>query len=89
MRTGKIDYRAHNGHGQFRTGDPIVSLQKSNPGLRVNPYYFRAGESAAFNVTKPPFDDIRVRHAIQMALDLETIVNTYFKGRASGDLRGK
>ena len=80
MRTGQIDYLAHNGHGQFSTVDPIDSLQRTNPELRVNAYYFRGGEGAAFNLTKPPFDDIRVRHAIQMAVDLETINNTYYKG---------
>ena len=80
MRTGQIDYLGHNSDGYFQTVDPIDSLQRSNPELRVNPYYFRAGESAAFNVTKPPFDDIRVRHAIQMAVDLETINTTYYKG---------
>ena len=80
MRTGQIDYLAHNGHGQFSTVDPIDSLQRTNPELRVNAYYFRGGEGAAFNLTKPPFDDIRVRHAIQMAVDLDTINNTYYKG---------
>ena len=80
MRTGKIDYLAHNGHGPFFTVDPIESLQRTNPELRVNAYYFRGGESAAFNVTQPPFDDIRVRHAIQMAIDLETINTTYYQG---------
>ena len=80
MRTGKIDYLAHNGHGQFYTVDPIDSLQRTNPELRVNAYYFRGGESAGFNVTQPPFDDIRVRQAIQMAIDLETINTTYYQG---------
>ena len=80
MRTGKIDYLAHNGHGQFFTVDAVESLQRTNPELRVNAYYFRAGESAGFNVTEPPFDDIRVRHAIQMAIDLETINTTYYQG---------
>ena len=80
MRTGKIDYLAHNGHGQVFTVDAVESLQRTNPELRVNAYYFRAGESAGFNVTMPPFDDIRVRHAIQMAIDLDTIKHDLLQG---------
>ena len=33
-------------------------------------------------VGRPPFNDIRVRQAMQMALDRETIAKTYFKGYA-------
>ena len=80
MRSGQIDYLAHNSNGRFATVDPVDSLQRTNPELRVKAFYFTAGESAAFNVTKPPFDDIRVRHAIQMAVDLDTINTTYYKG---------
>ena len=33
-----------------------------------------------YNTQKAPFNDIRVRHAMQMAIDLETINKTYFHG---------
>ena len=37
----------------------------------------------AFNVQISPWNDIRVRRAIQMAIDLETINRTYHKGWAN------
>ena len=40
----------------------------------------RSDNAFAFSLNKAPFDDIRVRQAMQMALDHETINNTYFKG---------
>ena len=36
----------------------------------------------------PPLNDIRVRQALQMALDLETVVATYFKGRGDATPQG-
>ena len=36
----------------------------------------------AYDVTKPPFNDIRVRKAMQLALDLETVNKTFYKGLA-------
>ena len=88
MRTGKVDYLAHNGHGNFVTLDPVEGLQRTNPELRVNAYYYRSNESSGFNVTKPPFDDIRVRHAVQMAIDLDTINSSYYKGWARTEPHG-
>ncbi|MBC7224407.1 MAG: LysM peptidoglycan-binding domain-containing protein [Anaerolineae bacterium] len=35
------------------------------------------------NVTKPPFDDVRVRKAMNYAVDVETIINKLYGGRAT------
>ena len=48
----------------------------------VYTYSFRSDHGYALNVTKPPFDDIRVRRAMQMALDLETLSTSFWKAYA-------
>ena len=76
FRTGKI---ARLTDDTSLTVDQAQALQKTNPELLWTtvptvPYSF------AMDVRKPPFDDIRVRHAMQLALDNETINNTLFGG---------
>ena len=82
MRTRKIDFLGAVGTSQISSIDDIDSLQASNPELQYYERLFRAETVAGFAVTKEPFSDIRVRRAMQMALDLETMNNDYFKGRA-------
>ena len=65
------------------------SLKRTNPELVLNEYSERADNGFIFNVSEPPFDDIRVRKAMNMALDHETINNTYFKGYGDTTPRGK
>ena len=54
-------------------------MQKTNPEIALHPHYFRSNNAFAANVRLPPFDDLRVRKAMQMALDLETIAATTFE----------
>jgi len=75
LRTGKIDSM-----GRIPI-DQIESLQATNPNLLMTEAY-GLPISIAFKVTEPPFDDVRVRRAMQMALDLETINKTYYQGKA-------
>ena len=87
MRTGKVDYIGHNANSFVSTVDAIESLRRTNPELRANPYYM-GSLSYCMNVTWPPFGDIRVRHAMQMALDLDTINTLYYKGFARPEPMG-
>ena len=81
LRSGKIDYSGYHGAGaMIKSIDVVESLKRTNPELVLNEYSERAENGFIFDVSKPPFDDIRVRKAMNMALDLETINNTYFKG---------
>ena len=81
LRSRKIDYTGyHSGGGQIRSIDVAESLERTNPELVLNEYSERADNGFIFNVSKPPFDDVRVRKAMNMAVDHETINNTYFKG---------
>ncbi len=59
--------------------DRIPSLQEANTGeLMIEPYmgsyFFR------INVTRKPFDDVRVRRALTMAVDRQLIVDRVTKG---------
>ena len=81
MRSAKIDYTGyHSAGGMIKSIDVAESLKRTNPELVLHEYVERADHGFHFNVSEPPFDDIRVRKAMNMALDLETINNTYFKG---------
>ena len=82
VRTGKVDIIQHAGVADIGNLDVVRSLQKTNPEIEVYSYYQRAFQVFSLNIRNAPFDDVRVRHALQMALDLETINITYFGGFA-------
>ena len=83
LRTGKIDLIHGAGGGTaVKNIDQVRALQETNPELDISGYYTRSFQNFTLNTHKPPFDDIRVRKAMQMALDLETINRTYFFGLA-------
>ena len=87
IRTGKVD-ALFGSVGCAASLDDFDSLQRSNPEIVAWPYYQRSNYSFSLNVTEPPFDDIRVRHAMQMALDHEAISNAFWKGYAYNTPQG-
>ena len=89
LRTGKIDYLGAVGSNQIKSIDQVESLARTNPEIAQWPFVERSGYAFGVNVNNPPFNDIRVRKAMQMALDLETINNTFFKGRADTTPHGQ
>ena len=83
LRTGKVDYVGMAGNTQLISMDQVESLQKTNPELKLYPYAYRAETGMAFNTQIEPWNDIRVRRAVQMAIDYEAINQSYHKGWAN------
>ena len=89
LRSGRIDFLGFPaGVSDIVSVDVLDSLRKTNPEIELLPWWDRSENGFAVNTTKPPFDDIRVRHAMQMALDLKTISDTYYKGTAMWQPQG-
>ena len=82
LRTGRLDYLGRAGAAQLRTIEQIEGLQRTNPELVIWPYFGRSDNGVGMNIQVEPFDDIRVRKAMQMAINLEEINSAYYKGFA-------
>jgi peptide/nickel transport system substrate-binding protein len=77
LRTGKID---------FLDSIPLTqaqSLQKTNPELLQITLPAGATDTIDPRWDKAPFSDVRVRQALQMAIDLPTIAKSYYGGTVS------
>ena len=88
LRSRQLDVLGGPSFGDLSPGPATEGLERTNPELRHFPWAFRDWNAAALNITEPPFDDVRVRRAMQMALDLETVADTYFNGYADATPRG-
>ena len=60
----------------------VDELKKSAPKLQWNRYLSNNGSYITLRVDQKPFDDVRVRRALNMAVNKAEIVKTYYGGNA-------
>jgi len=75
MRTGKIDDL----RVEWEDGE---SMRKTNPELPYFKYVYGAPSGIFFRTDTPPFDDVRVRQALAMAINQQEIADTLYGGDA-------
>lgn len=82
VRARKIDIIGGSTRGVL-TAEEAKALSRTNPEILqvTNPVN---GRALQIRVDNPPFTDIRVRQALQMSLDLETIAQTLYSGVVQG-----
>ncbi|MDE0022987.1 MAG: ABC transporter substrate-binding protein [Spirochaetaceae bacterium] len=80
LRSGQIDITGETGVSRIKSIANAVQLQEDVAGIQLFPIALRSETSLSMRMDKPPLNDIRVRHALQMALDLETVRDNYFLG---------
>jgi peptide/nickel transport system substrate-binding protein len=76
LRTGKVDVLE-----AIRWSD-AESLKKQVPKLQWNKYLAMGGMFVAMRTDTKPFDDIRVRRALNMAVNKQEIIKSYWGGNA-------
>ena len=81
LRSAQVDFTGDNGTAKIKSISSVLELQKTNPDMQLFPIAFRSEVSSPMNICAGGLlSDVRVRHALQMAIDLETINDNYFSG---------
>ncbi|MCL0029268.1 ABC transporter substrate-binding protein [Dehalococcoidia bacterium] len=83
MRSGKVDFLYDS-----IPLDTAKSLAKTNPEIVQHTYRGRSNSTLFVNQEKDFFSDINVRHALQMAIDLQTINNMIYGGLGNWEPTG-
>ena len=81
LRSGQADISDFGGVANLKSISGALDLQQTNPGMQLFPFSTRSEVSSPMKSSSGgPLSDVRVRHALQMAIDLETINDNYFMG---------
>ncbi len=88
LRSAKVDYVGYSGSSQVTRIDQVESIKRTNPDIVLQAYSYRSETSLIVNARRAPYSDVRVRHALQMALDLEGMAESYFRGYANTQPQG-
>jgi len=76
LRSGKLDIAG------IPSAD-LDSMKQANKNMTVVPYTGFTCNSLWFDITKPPFNDIRVRQAASMAVDRKGLVDAAYNGKGA------
>ena len=76
LRTGKLDIL------EAVRWSAVDELKKSAPQIQWNKYLANGGNFIALRMDTKPFNDVRVRRAMNMAVDKQAIIKGYFGGQA-------
>lgn len=76
LRTGKLDIL------EIVRWQAVDELKKSAPQLKWSKWLHTNGQFLSMRVDTKPFDDIRVRRALNLAVDKKAIVKDFYNGNA-------
>ena len=76
LRTGKLDIM------ELIRWQDVDQLKKSTPDLKWNKWLATSGTFLAMRVDTKPFDDVRVRRAMNLAINKDEIIKAYYNGNA-------
>ena len=88
MRSGQADWIGFGLNSHLTSVDSAVNLQKTKPDLVLHPYAYRSETAIGFNLQKEPWSDIRVRQALSLAIDHESIAENYQQGWGDASPQG-
>jgi peptide/nickel transport system substrate-binding protein len=76
LRTGKLDIM------EYMRWQDAEQLKKTVPDLKWNRWLATSGTFLSMRVDQKPFDDIRVRRAMNLAVNKDEIIKAYYNGNA-------